>query len=1061
MVPYRRHPLKVGCGHLNHGLDMKHGWGPDIQSLEDFDENECNIVFEPWVWNTMRGQYDHYYDAMVNELQNTLPLGNPPYWPQDLPTLQDVPDLWDLALQKQTKKKKKKKKSSKPKPSKPKSSKSKTKKPTPKTSSSAEPKDLPPYQNLANNGNTCYVSSALQCIFRIPELRAVLSSDMPFSEYQIDQNGRTTYRKNVAAQRKVVEELRKLADIVDNAKVRVPRTHVGDVLRAVRVVDPQFEEGRENDAALFFDTICSILNAAGDKSASAATERFNRGQAPTKLPLELVTEEHDMVSRGTMINPIHDDTGRSMRAHRAIGNDSPLTDAIGYQIANESFCSVNACPSPFTRSWTHGECFVIDFGTRPAREPGQQPPPLQTRRLIDLIEGSLFVDSADAGNAEAGTPCLAAETHPRKTTTHRKPTRLPPLLCLRINRLVAGLDRNQSPKELENQPSMFILDPLQYEEELDLREAVDRLLPSEDALGPLPTAEIRTRYRLSAIIQYRNAHYVAYIKVQDSEGQLRWAIFNDLQEKVRWENPFFQETRGTVGEFMLLYHQVSPEEEAAEAAEAAEVTRPGDESGDVEMPDASAVTAGDDESEEDTDDEKSDESDEDDLFVGESKEDDDFADDGVDDEDDNPYGTSDDEDASVISISDDRDSEDGDEDSSASGKAADGGKVVLDIPALRMSNAIMEVINNTVWALEKDIQVDLTALRDVPVLELALLALDAEDARTKAEAALSRFKTSTTPAQADTTSEQQQHQLQGLQAGIKELETQQMETRTALEDEQAQLEQLLQRTTDVQEEVERAEEALHTARTAHEHLRAEQESLTQAGQHPQQPLSEDERITQIHGLLGHLQLESVFQIQQDIAAEIPRLVRAHYQGGTLKREHDAEVREQREQDLQGREAAVQEAEAARQERYAAIEAREAELRAQTEEMHTAEEELRQQQEAFRVQQEHQPVAPADSATQGGERGGRGGGPRGRGRGTERGRGSERGRGVASGSARGRGATSNPPPAASRITRGGAARDGEESGDGGSAADEGTGTRRPPPPPFRSGPYPGATPRRKR
>ena len=82
--------------------------------------------------------------------------------------------------------------------------------------------------------------------------------------------------------------------------------------------------------------------------------------------------------------------------------------------------------------------------------------------------------------------------------------------------------QNKTMDQRENNPNLFRLDPLNRPKDLDVKQWVDRKLPSEIIDGDLlPTANMLTKYRLCAIIQYRSAHYAAYIKVKGAQGQLR------------------------------------------------------------------------------------------------------------------------------------------------------------------------------------------------------------------------------------------------------------------------------------------------------------------------------------------------------------------------------------------------------------------------------------------------------------------------------------------------------------------------------------------------------------
>ena len=79
LQPYTRHPFQASAGHIAHGIEMSTGFFEEDISLAAFSEEDCNITFEPFVWNFMKNLYDDLVPRMVQKLQ-ALPLHNPPYW---------------------------------------------------------------------------------------------------------------------------------------------------------------------------------------------------------------------------------------------------------------------------------------------------------------------------------------------------------------------------------------------------------------------------------------------------------------------------------------------------------------------------------------------------------------------------------------------------------------------------------------------------------------------------------------------------------------------------------------------------------------------------------------------------------------------------------------------------------------------------------------------------------------------------------------------------------------------------------------------------------------------
>jgi hypothetical protein len=92
LQPYVRHPFRAVGGHIAHGLPMDTGFENENISFAAFREVDCNITWEPHVWNYMKGLYDALANRMTQKLRQDLPLDNSPYWTEDQ-VLAHAPDL--------------------------------------------------------------------------------------------------------------------------------------------------------------------------------------------------------------------------------------------------------------------------------------------------------------------------------------------------------------------------------------------------------------------------------------------------------------------------------------------------------------------------------------------------------------------------------------------------------------------------------------------------------------------------------------------------------------------------------------------------------------------------------------------------------------------------------------------------------------------------------------------------------------------------------------------------------------------------------------------------------
>jgi hypothetical protein len=117
--------------------------------------------------------------------------------------------------------------------------------------------------------------------------------------------------------------------------------------------------------------------------------------------------------------------------------------------------------------------------------------------------------------------------------------------------------------------------PLIINETIDLREHCERRLPTE-RLYHERTKASPSKYKLRALIRYHSGHFFTYALTPNDEGILHWARFDDLLERVLWENPIpsvpLKASQGH--DFMLFYERVDPKTGAFLAADKKGVFKP-------------------------------------------------------------------------------------------------------------------------------------------------------------------------------------------------------------------------------------------------------------------------------------------------------------------------------------------------------------------------------------------------------------------------------------------------------------------------------------------------------
>jgi hypothetical protein len=503
LQPYHRHPCRAVSGHLAHGLQMTSGFEAHDSENEDEDpdemetisfafwrEPECNITWEPHVWNNMKGLYDALADRMKQKLRQDLPLDNPPYWTKDQ-VLAHAPDIpptqWQAEAKQKKKRTSKKSKSKKAKSKKAKSKKAKSKKatsekpaseeaqakkrrskrgdPKAKDATSSSPVGNPDRGNLTNQNNICYASAVVQVFSNVPALRALVSDiqSLPFnpltgrgiqSFMQLDDPG-------FAKHKDFVEQLGNSCAFLESiGEGNLGPEVIQGLMRAMRKIDSRFVEYEESDASELFSRVIEILNDIGDRSVLLPDEEIKR---PHK---QLMMAQDQRILEGELLRPLPDELADQRAAHHAIGFDSDADRITSIQVVEESACMFNGCPSPHGRSFQNLRVLQLEF---PVSDEGYT----ETRAysVSELIQ--------HWSRREGRGRCEHSPEHGLRGEGIKKIVATPEVLVLHIHRMALRAGQDQIPGLNLDELAGFIKNPLDIERIVDLREHCERELPTE------------------------------------------------------------------------------------------------------------------------------------------------------------------------------------------------------------------------------------------------------------------------------------------------------------------------------------------------------------------------------------------------------------------------------------------------------------------------------------------------------------------------------------------------------------------------------------------------------
>ncbi|KAK3636437.1 hypothetical protein LTR56_014224 [Elasticomyces elasticus] len=582
--------MRATAGHAAHGMDMTTGLPEDYESFRDWMRLQCNVDWEPWVWDCMRGEHDHYFDTIDTQLAS-IPDNNPPFW-SPLPPSGSPPALpdtvWGGSADVVSSRSKKSRKSK----GKPTNSKSKASKEV--QGQAPGPVGRPQHGNLSNTGNICFASSVIQAFCNVPALKKmVVESDaFPFRL----ETGRGALAgmynigdPNFVRHRNLLRQLRDINALLENAQGQQLGTrYTLDFMRTLRSIDHadcrQFTTGAEHDSSRLLDTLLGIFNNAGDSSQPLTDTLRER----PNWKYEKAIEAQMKSEAGGLVASLQDDVPEQLRLYRVIGNTSPISDLCTYQLVQEARCEHTGCLYPVSRSMTLGRMLTCDF---PYSDTG----PARAYTVPELIEIAI--------TPPARGTCERDASHGLRELGQPRLVRAGEVFILRIERMTAA-----SMSQYDEAHAGFNASPLVLEPMLDLRPFFDRHLPSEDYHDKYSTARIDTMYELVSVMQYveHGRHYVNLSKTPDQNGNMHWALFDDLRSLPVWRDPLSNQGDGRTSDVVLIYTRMTPEAVKAAAAARNQTSDADDDQSGAESESDDGNVVGDSDSDSDSDDDLSD-----------------------------------------------------------------------------------------------------------------------------------------------------------------------------------------------------------------------------------------------------------------------------------------------------------------------------------------------------------------------------------------------------------------------------------------------------------------------
>lgn len=321
------------------------------------------------------------------------------------------------------------------------------------------------------------------------------------------------------------------------------------MMAAMRNIHKGYKLNQEQDTSpLFFHTM-EILNDAGDKSAPLTSTIIERPG------YRLGKAEEAAIRRGEPIQPPREALTAHRKTHRAIGHDSPVTGVITLECVVESVCS-RLCDSPYARSLHFLNGLILEFPT--SDDPGYTAE--QPYSINGLI--ALFMQREERSDQRATCEYLKCKAKADRVV--KKVVGTPEVLVVQVQRLTlegqVAAATNQDVEEDIDQRAGFIRNPVTVDETIDLSEYCELELPTEKLHGEsLPKPANGTKYKLKALIRWRDSHFFTYALTPDDSGSLHWCRMDDTLHNVGWETPITSVPQiGHSYDFMFFYERVDP-----------------------------------------------------------------------------------------------------------------------------------------------------------------------------------------------------------------------------------------------------------------------------------------------------------------------------------------------------------------------------------------------------------------------------------------------------------------------------------------------------------------------
>jgi ubiquitin C-terminal hydrolase len=498
---YNRHPASMSIGKADHKKGMVAGFksGTTV-TLANLDLKLLNLCIEPWLCNTAKKDKDDQVDLIRQDFRSNLNIESSKHWPAELPPLDervsrrcirdalistedslgDGPD-GEVGVGENV-------------------------------DVGEDTGDMPPHHltstpkvNMSNLGQTCYMSTVLETLHNMEEVRGFVADKDNFhfkaqtgmTDSELFSSSMTTFPSQAIQEARearaahltvLIDDLRRLFEDLDLATSRLPAQATHDILSAVQLIDERWQN-KSNESAQLLNTFIHSIVAASDTS-DASARGLRAAAASTRNALDL---PHIAVDATT-----------TWELWCAEGHLTPLVDKLYSQIVTEIPCS--DCHS-VSRSFEHTFVSYLDF---PQVES-------ETPFTLDEILDTFFQESISDGFS-----CETAVNHTRSFVKHRRICKGAEYICFAMTRGAEG--------------EMQIEKNVVFPEKIDLGRHMDtQRLPSNtlgDVRGKVFAPIKEEQYELVAVNNWLGRHYIGYILIDGS-----WVMFNDFHPSTSKKSP--------------------------------------------------------------------------------------------------------------------------------------------------------------------------------------------------------------------------------------------------------------------------------------------------------------------------------------------------------------------------------------------------------------------------------------------------------------------------------------------------------------------------------------------